>query len=125
MIHAICHCRLFADPRLRVRGGQMYALAIARSREPDGKIQVLKLWTSEPAMRERLMQLRAGAAVVTSGKLVARAAVPAGGTEKLPIIDLCIESLEAESAASYPAPMRYQRTPGVVVQFPSAPKGAA
>jgi len=125
MIQAIVHCRLFTHPHLHTRGGRMFAAVFARCREPDGAVQVLKLWTSAAAMRETLMQLRAGAAVVVAGALVGEAVTPVGGAEKKPLLCLHVQSIEAERAASTPVWPYDWRGRGRVVKFPGSPRGAA
>lgn len=124
MIHAIVRCHLFDSPRLRSYEGQLYAWAWARSRAPGGSVQVLRLWTCDHWMREKLMRLRAHDAVSVAGSLVARVCTPVGGDEQKPLVLLRVESLEVESTG-IPERPHGRRTSGTVVQFPTSPKPAA
>ena len=123
MITATITAKICACARVRPGPTAPYAVAFARSRDPDGTLQVIRVWTDAPVLMERLMWCEAGAVVTASGRLRAVLCIPIGGTEQLPLVDLRVEALEVESSLSRWFPPR-ARTHGVVVPFP-APKGAA
>ncbi len=99
MIHAIARCRLFANPKLLPQRGRLYVSAFARCREPDGTVQVLRIWSATPRIREILMRLTAGADVVVGGTLVGKAVVPVGGAKRMPLLVMHAESVDTQPGA--------------------------
>jgi hypothetical protein len=106
MIRATVTAKIYACARLRPGPTGLYAVAFARSRDPDGTLQVVRLWTADPELMETLLWCEAGAAVTASGRLRADLCVPVGGTEQRPVIDLRIESLEVASSLALWFPPR-------------------
>ncbi len=97
MITATITCRIFARTRLKSGATGNRAFAFARSHEPDGAAQVVRLWSDEPALMERLLWCEAGAEVTVSGRLTACLCIPVGGAEQKPLVDLRVEALEVAS----------------------------
>ena len=98
MIRATVTAKIYGCGRLRPGPTGVYAVAFARSRDPDGTLQVVRLWTDAPELMESLLWCHAGAEVMVSGRLTACLCVPAGSTEQKPLVDLRIETLEVASS---------------------------
>jgi hypothetical protein len=98
MIRATVTCRIYACARLRPGPTGLYAVGFARSREQDGTLQVVRLWTDAPALMESLLWCQAGEEVTVGGSLTACLCVPVGSTEQKPLVDVRIASLEVESS---------------------------
>ena len=128
MITATITAKITACARLKEDAHGPYARAFARSQEADGSAQIIHLWTADPVLMEDLLWIQAGEAFTARGTLTACLFVPVGRAEPMPLVDLCVETLEVESSLArwfQPRARTQQRQTGVIVQFPSAPKGAA